>query len=215
MVQSENERTKDELAKLIEFKNEFATCLKRDVVKEYHLRIKLNGTSVAIWREFIVPSNISLLYLGSVLVDVMGWSGYHLYQFIKSNLYYITREQYEDSFSTNDCRIMSEYALSDLFVEKGDRMRYEYDFGDSWMHDLWLKGLRDYNEDEEHRIKLLKGHGGCPPEDCGGVWGYEDILELLKKKRWNKEEREMMDWFCIDRDYNPEEFDMDEWEEIL
>ena len=89
-------------------------------------------------------------------------------------------------------------------------MKFEYDFGDSWEHDLWVKCVRDYAAGEEPVIKLLKAHGACPPEDCGGVWGYAELLELNKKKRKSAEDKERLEWYDIPKDFDPEDCDL-EW----
>ena len=93
---------------------------------------------------------------------------------------------------------------------KGERMMFQYDFGDSWDHDLWVKGARDYALDEEPEIKLLKAHGECPPEDCGGVWGYAVLLDLNKKKRKSAEDKDRLEWYDIPKNFDPEDCDL-EW----
>ncbi|MBQ2588948.1 MAG: hypothetical protein II576_06815, partial [Prevotella sp.] len=84
------------------------------------------------------------------------------------------------------------------------------DYGDSWVHDLWVKGSRDYAPGEEPVIKLLKAAGECPPEDCGGVWGYADLLETNKKKRKTAEDKERLEWYDIPKGFKPEECNL-EW----
>ena len=101
---------------------------------------------------------------------------------------------------------MNRYTLSDLLQEKGDKMRFDYDYGDGWEHDVWVKGIREYKADETPAIKFLKGFGACPPEDCGGVWGYEELLELTQKKRKTAEEKERLEWYKMSKEY---EFDPD------
>jgi len=59
--------------------------------------------------------------------------------------------------------------VDDMLTEKGKRVVFEYDFGDSWEHDLWYKGEREYNPGEKPSITFVKGQGACPPEDCGGI----------------------------------------------
>lgn len=164
-----------------------------------------------------MPTNLTLTALGEVLQDAMGWMHEHLYQFRKGNDYYVQKEYMEDNFgfvrySYHD---MDKCTVGDLLIEKGKRVLFEYDFGDSWEHDLWFKGEREYAPGEKTSIKYVKGQGACPPEDCGGIWGYEDLLELRKKKKLTKEEREELEWNCIDRDYNPDECDDEEFEEML
>lgn len=195
--------------------------LKRPNVSEYHLRIKLNDTKLKIWRELKVPSNLGLDFLGHVLIDIMGWEDEHLFQFTYNKAFYSDEESVEMSWNDN-VKLMSKFALSDLLKEKGDRMMFEYDFGDNWRHDVWLKGIRPYEKDEKPRIELVKGEGACPPEDCGGVPGYERLLELAKKKRKSAEEKEELEWYGIDKHYDPNDPDIiscqeaaEEWDEAL
>ena len=211
--------------------------------REFHIRIKLNNAPVNIWRELVVPSNITLELLAFVLIDAMGWKHEHLYQFKgKNDVFYVNSRQLkeqEDSFfgffsrsehknsektslemvlqpKAASKREQSDASISSTEQEqarpniKGERLKFEYDFGDSWEHDLWVKGARDYAPNEEPVIKLLKAHGECPPEDCGGVWGYAELLELNKKKRKSAEDKERLEWYDIPKDYDPEDCDL-EW----
>lgn len=191
--------------------------LPRTHVRELHLRIKMNRTELKIWREIKVPSNLTLTALGEVLQDAMGWMHEHLYQFRKGGIYFVDREQMEDSlgfgcFSYHD---MDKCTVSDLLTEKGKRVVFEYDFGDNWEHDVWYKGEREYELNEKPAIRYVKGQGACPPEDCGGIWGYEDLLEIRKKKKRSKEEREGLEWYFMDDDFDPEECDDEECDEMM
>lgn len=186
--------------------------------QEFHIRVKLNDAPVNIWRELVVPSNISLELLAFVILDAMGWKHEHLYQFIgKNNTNYINSKEMKEtanSFMGFMSRVQyqnsEKTSLEMVLQPHGDRLKFEYDYGDSWTHDLWVKGARDYAPDEEPVIKLLKAHGACPPEDCGGVGGYADLLELNKKKRKSAEDKERLDWYDIPKDFDPEACDL-EW----
>lgn len=186
--------------------------------REFHIRIKLNDAPVNIWRELVVPSNITLELLAYVLIQAMGWEHEHLYQFIrKGNVYYVNTQQLkeqENSFfgflSRSEHRNSEKTSLEMVLQPKGERMKFEYDFGDSWNHDLWVKAARDYAADEEPVIKLLKGQGACPPEDCGGIWGYAELLELRLKKRKSADDKERLEWYNISKDFDPEDCDL-EW----
>lgn len=198
--------------------------------REFHIRIRLNDAPVKIWRELVVPSNITLELLAYVLIQAMGWEHEHLYQFIgKGNVYYVNTQQLkeqENSFfgflSRTEHRNSEKTSLEMALQPKGERMKFEYDFGDSWTHDLWVKDARDYAAGEEPVIKLLKGQGACPPEDCGGVWGYADLLELRQKKRKSADDRDRLEWYGISKDFDPEDSDLEGlqddvdalWEEI-
>ncbi len=228
----------DYLLGLVLPKHKFIGTSKR----EFHIRIKLNNAPVNIWRELVVPSNITLELLAFVLIDAMGWKHEHMYQFKgKNNVFYVNSRQLKeenDSFlgffshyeNKNSEKISLEMVLqpkaaskreqSDASTgsaeqqarlkSKGERLKFEYDFGDSWEHDIWVKGARDYAPGEEPVIKLLKARGECPPEDCGGVWGYAELLEVNKKKRKSAEDKERLEWYDIPKDYDPEDCDL-EW----
>lgn len=191
--------------------------LPRPHIRELHLRIKMNRTDLKIWREIKVPSNLTLTALGEVLQDAMGWMHEHLYQFRKGDVYFVDREQMEDSFGFGrfSFRDMAQCTVDDMLTEKGKRVVFEYDFGDSWEHDLWYKGEREYNPGEKPSITIVKGQGACPPEDCGGIWGYEDLLEIKKKKKRTREERERMEWALMDDDFDPDFFDDEEVDELM
>ncbi len=197
--------------------------------KEYHIRVKLNDAPVKIWRELVVPSNMSLELLAKFLIEAMGWENCHMHQFCKNGvLFKSTGEmEYDNMFDGLGNRFLNKdantVALCHVLHEKGDRMQLEYDFGDSWEHDVWVKGIREYAADEQPCVRLLKGKGACPPEDCGGVWGYGDLLEIRKKARKTAEEKERLEWYGIDKHFDPEEFDLEEmqyymedcWEDVL
>ncbi len=191
--------------------------LPRPYVRELHLRIKLNSTDLKIWREIKVPSNLTLTALGEVLQDAMGWMHEHLYQFRKGDVCFVDREQMEDSFGFGriSYRDMAQCTVDDMLTEKGKRVVFEYDFGDSWEHDVWYKGEREYLPDEKPSITFVKGAGACPPEDCGGIWGYEDLLEIRKKKKHTKEERERLMWNLMYEDYDPDFCDDEEIDEMM
>lgn len=190
--------------------------LPRRDVKEYHVRIKLNNTDLKIWREVKVPSNITLQALAELLLEMMGWMMEHLYQFRFKGEIYCSKEQIEDSFFPSRDRDFSKVTLSDLLTEKGVRMKLEYDYGDSWEHDVWVKGIREYDKGEKPIITFVTGHGECPPEDCGGVWGYAALLELTQKKNLTAEERESLEWHEMDSKsgFDPDYCDIRYFKEI-
>ena len=186
--------------------------------REFLIRIKLNNAPVKIWRELVVPSNITLELLAYVLIDAMGWQHEHLYQFVaKNNVYYVNSFQMKERanrfmpFLSRIVERNSEKTTLEMVLQpKGERMKFEYDFGDSWTHDLWVKAARDYAPGEEPAIRLLKGQGACPPEDCGGVWGYAELLELRTKKRKTANDKERLEWYYITDGFNPDDCEL-EW----
>ena len=183
---------------------------------EYHIRIKLKNAPVKIWRELKVPSFTNLELLADILIAAMGWENEHLHQFKKGNRNFVSSyapdgTPIDDSFGLWNDHDAIDFTIGDLLHAKGDRMVFEYDFGDGWEHEIWVKGVREYEADEERVACVLKGHGACPPEDCGGVWGYENLLKIHSKKRKSADEKERLEWYMMgDPDFDPEYFDLEE-----
>lgn len=196
-------------------------CFMGDSPQELHLRIKLVNAPVPVWREVKVPSNISLELFAYVINDAMGWENEHMHEFEIGGAKYkhtacIKMDQ-DMGFDYGKTRILdtNKYPISQFFKEKKDRMKYEYDFGDGWLHEIWLKGIREYKPNEEPAFIAYKGSGACPPEDCGGVWGYSNLLEIKAKRRRTADEKERLDWYGISRGFDPEYFDIDEAQDVL
>ncbi len=195
--------------------------LPRTTFKKYTLRVTLKGIKPPIYRKFIVPSNITLRHLSELLLELMGWEDEHLNQFRNGNNYYAPAYQREDEmpimFGAAQNFNQEEYTLSDLLSEKGKSIEWEYDFGDSWCHEVKLSSIGEYDQDEPI-ISFVKGERACPPEDCGGIWGYQELLDIYAKKKSRKrldaEEKERLEWFGLDKDFDPEEFDTDFAQEI-
>lgn len=201
-----------------------------DDAEEYHLRIKLNNAPVPIWREVKVPSNITLEVFSHIILEAIGWTNSHLHMFRKGDTLFKNtdsiRQDMELGFygmgprrteDTND------WSLRQVLKEKGDRIKYEYDFGDGWEHEIWVKGIREYAPGEKQEPTVIKGKGLCPPEDCGGVYGYADLLRIHAKKRKTADEKERLRWyFMLDDFFNPEVCDLEAaqvfveelWEEL-
>lgn len=200
-----------------EFGDDYPHFLPRKNVQKFTLRVTLRGIKPSIYRKFNVPSNISLRHLSELIIDLMGWTNEHLNQFRKGDDYYAPAYQREGE---NDLMMgwgrarnhnQENYTISDILSEKGKTIEWEYDFGDSWCHDVRLSSIGDYKEDEP-LITFVKGERACPPEDCGGIWGYEDLLGIYNKKKSRKhltsDEKERLEWYDMDpRYFDPEEFD--------
>lgn len=200
--------------------------LPSDEVLRYTLRVTLKGLKPVIYRKFNVPSNISLRLLSELIIDLMGWEGSHLNQFRKGNDYYVPAYQRENempvSFGLARNHNQEDFALSDILYEKGKTIEWEYDFGDSWLHKVRLSSIGGYAEGEA-LISFVKGERACPPEDCGGIWGYEELLEIRERwlkykahvgKRPSRDDLDRLEWYDMNRDFDPEEFDSDYAHEV-
>ena len=194
-----------------------------DEVRKFTVRVALKGIKPPIWRKVIVPSNISLRLFGDLILELMGWMGEHLNQFRKGDSYYAPAYQREGELPPLFDRIRNynqeDFSLGEVLHEKGDTMVWEYDFGDSWEHEVRLSSVEEYADGELRKIVFVGGKRACPPEDCGGIWGYEELLELHEKraarKRISAEDRERLEWYGMDRDFDPEYLSLEECCEIV
>ncbi len=191
--------------------------LTSDHVYRYTLRVSLKDIKPVIWRKIDVPSNITLRHLGDLILDLMGWDGGHLNQFRQGNNCYLPYYQRDLSEEPDFCWgcenfNQEDYTIADLLSVKGKSVVFEYDFGDSWEHEVRLSSVNEYADGEAREIVFIGGKRECPPEDCGGVWGYEELMEILTRckagERLSKEEREHLDWAGWGKDYNPEDLDL-------
>jgi hypothetical protein len=104
-----------------------------------------------------------------------------------------------------DQRVKVVAMLSDIVGNAGKKLRilYEYDFGDSWEHTLEFEGSRPAEAGKEYPV-CLEGARACPPEDCGGVWGYADLVKAIGSKR-HPRHKELLEW--LGGTFDPEAFD--------
>ena len=179
-------------------------CLPALQVKKYTLRIKLRDISPSIWRKIEVPSNVKLTSLAEIIITAMGWFNEHLHQFYTKDRVYYATAQKEDNFNTY---WGGDFSIDHLLGKEKDKAVFEYDYGDSWEHDVVLSKVEEYADDEPHVVKLIGGKRACPPEDCGGIWGYKDLCEAMKHP-YSKHARELKGW--LGYQFDPEEFWLDD-----
>ena len=164
----------------------------------YRLKVTLRGSRPPIWRRFVVPSNIPLKRLHDVLQAVMGWTNSHLHQFEAGGLLYGTADPEFGVRRESERRT----PLDGVLKRPKDRMTYEYDFGDSWEHDIVLEAILPAEEGGLYP-RVEAGRRACPPEDVGGVHGYERFLEALSDPT-HPEHDEFLEW--IGGKFDPEAF---------
>ncbi len=169
----------------------------------YQIKVTLKYIRPPIWRRIQVPANITLAKLHDILQIAMGWEGYHLHLFSIGEADYGDPQDDETGFHS----ILSEkrYRLNQVIPGEGTRFTYEYDFGDSWDHELLVEKILPPEPGAAYP-RCLKGKRACPPEDVGGVWGYAGFLEAIQDPD-HPEHEEMLDW--IGGEFDPEEFDLD------
>lgn len=179
--------------------------------KIYQIQIALKGFKPKIWRRILIQPDLLLADFHKVIQTTMGWTNSHLHQFIKGRTFYTVKMQDDDLWDEMDNVDYKKMKISDLLKKEKDKIVYEYDFGDSWEHDIVLEKILPFDKNTKYPI-CLSGENNCPPEDCGGVWGYADMLEILKDP--NHEEYESyIEW--LGGKFDPKYFDKDEVNKLL
>ncbi|MFZ0242700.1 MAG: plasmid pRiA4b ORF-3 family protein [Desulfobacterales bacterium] len=166
----------------------------------YQLKVTLIGSKPPIWRRLIVKDTIRLDQLHTVLQVAMGWDDYHLHQY-RSGGSFIGIPDPEFDMDVTDER---EVYLQDVIFNPKDNFVYEYDFGDGWEHKIVLETILPSDFSESPLV--IKGKRTCPPEDCGGIWGYADFLDAIHDPK-HEEHDSMLEW--VGGEFDPEDFDMD------
>ncbi len=171
-------------------------------------KITLRGGKPPIWRRFQVTDDYRLDRFHQVIQIVMGWWNAHLHEFdIFGQRYGMHMPHIMDSFDEGEDE--TKYHLKDFKLKAGEKMDYLYDFGDSWEHQLLVE---EVSPGTLNAPMCLKGKGACPPEDCGGIWGYQEVMEAVKDPR-HPEHEEMMEW--LPEDFDPTHFNIESINEEL
>ena len=167
----------------------------------YQIKITLKGTKPPIWRRVLVPGDIPLSRLHRIVQAAMGWTTSHLHAFI------IEGVEYGEPSAGYGLEMVNEQRVSLNRVVAGEktRFRYQYDFGDDWQHELLIEKVLPPDPDARYPV-CVAGRRACPPEDCGGVWGYAGFLEALVDPL-HPEHDTMVEW--IGGSFDPEAFDLE------
>ncbi len=167
----------------------------------FQLRAQLRGIDPVVWRRLLVPGSVRLDRLHLMLQAAMGWTNSHLHCFSIGELTFGTQ------FDDNPLDELDETAVS-VVQAVGDQRRfvYEYDFGDSWEHDVAVEGRSSTRAGLKFAV-CLDGQNACPPEDCGGVRGYRAMLEVLDDPA-HEEHESYLTW--LGGSFDPAHFDLAE-----
>ncbi|MCF7912060.1 MAG: plasmid pRiA4b ORF-3 family protein [Candidatus Cloacimonetes bacterium] len=177
------------------------------------LRIKLEYIRPFIVRKVVVRNTISFADLHDIIQITMGWENEHLYSFSKGNIYIDDDhgdDEKDDFFnlfpSRNKYLSASNNPIARFLNEPKDKVKYEYDFGDSWLHQISVSKVLENDPRLIHPV-CKKASRACPPEDCGGVYGYYRILNALNSEEKDEDDESYLEW--VGEDYNPEFTDID------
>jgi hypothetical protein len=163
----------------------------------FQLKISIDGFERPIWRRVLVPRGWTLHHLHHVIQRIFNWEDYHLHSF------WMGKREFGVPDPETQAMDESRVRLDDVLRARS-KLRYEYDFGDSWEHTIVVEKVVD---GEEGRARCLAGPRAGPPEDSGGPWGYTEKLAILADPD-NDDHEEIREW--LGDDFDAEAFDLDD-----
>jgi len=180
-------------------------------VPVFQIKIALRDSQPPIWRRFLVASDTKLSQLHDIVQTVMGWQNSHGHMFSVGDVRFTIPFQPDDliELTAIDARqVRLHHLVAPLRPFIGDfhfAIEYEYDFGDGWIHDLIFEDVLDADPKRKAPF-CIAGERACPPEDCGGIYGYEMLLEALKNPD-DPENADQVEW--VGEGFDPEKFDVE------
>ena len=172
-------------------------------VKIYQLKITLKDIAPPIFRILQIKGNASLGKLHDYIQGVMGWNDCHMHEFKIKGKQYQAKAQMDNDLDTTKAYDERKYTIKQLLNE-GDTFEYIYDYGDYWEHEIIVEKILEPEEEVYYPI-CVYGERACPPEDCGGEIGYEDLLIALNDPT-HEEHEHYKEW--AGEDFDPDKFDL-------
>lgn len=165
------------------------------------LRIELKDSDPPIWRVVEVPTSITLKVLHDIVQAAMGWLDYHLWEMVIDGKTYGL--PMEEDWGTAPRKVAERVRLRDVLAPSTTRIDYTYDFGDNWEHSLIVSDVRSGEPDIAYP-RFIAGERDCPPEDCGGIPGFYEMLEA-RADPTHPDHAEIAEWLD---GYDPDELDV-------
>lgn len=175
--------------------------------------IVLHESSPLVWRRIQVPATYSFWDLHVAIQDAMGWEDKHLHEFRLPNPE--TRDTVTigipgDEADQAEHPVTAGWTVAiapvlDRQEVHAPSMLYAYDFGDGWLHTVIDEGIRPV-EARSAYPRCVEGQGHCPPEDCGGPYGYAEFIEAIANKK-HPRHKELREWYGRTRHFDPLDFD--------
>jgi len=168
----------------------------------YQFKITLKYSRPPIWRRVQVGANSTLVHLHQVIQAVMEWEDYHLWEFTLNNVRYSYPLEFFEDDRPKSARAMR---LRDIIHSPKVKLLYTYDFGDDWEHDVVLEKIIEPDPGMQYPV-CVDGRRAAPLEDCGGMFGYYTMLEILEDP--DHPDYEMWkEWAGLELD--PDRFDLE------
>jgi len=168
--------------------------------RAYQLKISLDEITPQIWRRFLAADNITFHKLHEIIQAVMGWENYHLYEFHVKQFRFGIPEDKGDTEVTNAKKVQ----LNDFLETENQKFGYTYDFGDDWSHKMVIEKILE-KDLPDYMPLCLDGKRACPPEDCGSIPGYYELVDAMAGKK-HPRHKELLEW--LGYKFDPEYFDL-------
>lgn len=178
------------------------STLAKSNAEAIQLKITLVGSQPAIWRRVLVSPRTTLELLHWIIQEVMPWTNSHMHAFRDRD----DRSYADVDSGLEDAADEARFTVGQLLNQPRAKMIYEYDFGDGWEHLIQWEKAPPLKPDQPLPF-CTAGERNAPPDDCGGIWGYADLLAALKDPDHSMHE-EMREW--AGEDFDPEAFDLDQ-----
>ncbi len=162
------------------------------------LKVTLRGIKPPVWRRLLMPAAMTLGHLHQAIQVAMGWEGGHLHAFD------IDGRQYGDPQILDDVANQNRLTLDGLLKSGVTRFAYIYDFGDNWEHTILIERSQPASDAGRYPA-CVAGKRNCPPEDCGGPWGYQDFLAAIADPA-HPQHADQREW--IGEHFDPDDFDL-------
>ena len=182
--------------------------MKKKFDQVYQFKITLKDIKPIIWRRIQVPKTYTFWDFHVAIQDAMGWYDSHLHEFeivnpLSGTKTIIGIPNEDEDFANYKTLPGWKQKIANYFLGENKSANYIYDFGDNWEHKIILEKILPKKNNITYPL-CIKGERACPPEDCGGTYGYEDFLKIVRNP--NDEQREeMLEW--IGGEFDSEHFD--------
>ena len=181
----------------------------------YQLKISIKGAKPPIWRRVLVEPTINFEELHDIIQDTFNWEDYHLYMFMSKRASYTSRESLEESMFGDSRELPAdEYSIKAELSNIKDKIKYIYDFGDNWEHEIVLEKILAYDSKIDYPI-CTAGRREGPMEDSGGIYHYNDIVQAIENPSFENQHylgENGENWY---EGFVPSDFDKDEINAIL
>jgi hypothetical protein len=169
------------------------------------VKVTLRRVKPPVWRRVVIPSEMRLDRVSDVLEAAMGWLGGHLHAFTAAGVDYVDDlDDVSESSAFRPAVSERKATLAVVLPNVGDRMRWDYDFGDGWEHDVVCEAIGARVPRVAYPA-VIGGRRACPPEDCGGPYGYAQLIEALTDPT-HEDHAHLNEW--LGRPLEPDIFDL-------